>query len=130
LQRFEQVVGGPEAFAVNPPHRLQQPAELRDGIPVNPELARVGAAFGANRGCLEPDELGSTRGESLVAAPGQFARPSVRVAVATLHRVQQDRVADGNRSGNHLPREQLATRPGLSSNTCRAPNDSAAWRDP
>src|SRR3989442_13795241 len=61
---------------------------------MDPELARVGAAFGHDGARLEPDQLGAARAESAVAPEGEFARPPVELAIATFHRMGGQRISE------------------------------------
>ena len=58
------------------------------------ELAGIGPALGNDRGGLAPDQLGPAGAEASVSAEGQLARRAVGLAVAPLHRLDRQPVAD------------------------------------
>ena len=72
----------------------EHPLEGRGGGSADDELAGIGPAFRDDRGGLAPDQLGPAGAEAAVAAEGQLARAAVGLAVAALHRLDRQPVAD------------------------------------
>src|SRR4051812_35151969 len=72
---------------------------------VNHELAGVGPPLIYNRSRLEPDQLRPSAAESFIPAPDQRVRTSLESAVAALHRLNADRVADFELPNCHGPRQ-------------------------
>src|SRR5262249_22591230 len=94
LQADEQVVVAPECLAVRLPARTEHALEVGSGLLGEPELARIcPALFDDGRG-LSPNQLGAARAETAIAAKRQFVRPAVERAVAALHRLNTERIAD------------------------------------
>ncbi len=60
------------------------------------ELAGIGPTLGHDRGGLAPDQLGAPRAEATVSAERQLARRAVELAVATLHGLDRQPIADAS----------------------------------
>jgi hypothetical protein len=78
---------------------------------MNPQLARICAAFAAHRRSLEPDQLGAASCETLVSPPGKLRWPPFGIAVAPFHGMYGDGVS--YRGITHLDslRERCADSP-------------------
>ena len=94
LESDQKVVDRAAEVDVGPAAGCDDLLERRRRGFIDQELAGIGPSFRNHGAGLAPDQLGATGSESAVTTQGELAGSAVKVAVAALHRLDRQPVAD------------------------------------
>src|SRR5918995_1174265 len=94
LQRLQQIAVGAELMAVGSSGQFEQGSQVADSLLIDHQLPCIGSTLGHNCCRLEPDQLRSATGKSLISPPHERVRPTVYRTVAPFHRMNADGVSN------------------------------------